>query len=189
MEFSRQEYWSGLPFPSLGDLPDPGMEPRSPALQADSLLSKPPGKPHVNQNDSQHPTAVPRLCQIRTPLHYLTGFASYDSPPLIVPPPARPASLFCLHIPGTLQPQNFCTCCPLCLGYSFSVINRPHPPTSFRSLLKCHFVSEGPLTSLSQVEETPTPFPYSISPSEQAGGGQERTGSGLAPGDSREVQE
>ena len=37
MGFSRQEYWSGLPFPSLGDLPDPGMEPGSPALQADSL--------------------------------------------------------------------------------------------------------------------------------------------------------
>ena len=36
-EFSRQEYWSGLPFPSLGDLPDPGIEPRSPALQADDL--------------------------------------------------------------------------------------------------------------------------------------------------------
>ena len=35
MEFSRQEYWSGLPFPSPGDLPDPGIEPRSPALQAD----------------------------------------------------------------------------------------------------------------------------------------------------------
>ena len=38
MEFSRQEYWSGLSFPSLGDLPDPGMEPGSPSLQADSLL-------------------------------------------------------------------------------------------------------------------------------------------------------
>ena len=36
MQFSRQEYWSGLPFPSLGDLPDPGFEPRSPALKADS---------------------------------------------------------------------------------------------------------------------------------------------------------
>ena len=43
MEFSRQEYWSGLPFPSLGDLPDPGTKPASLALQADSLLSKPPG--------------------------------------------------------------------------------------------------------------------------------------------------
>ena len=45
MGFSRQEYWSGLPFPSLGDLPDPGIEPGSPALQADSLPSEPPGKP------------------------------------------------------------------------------------------------------------------------------------------------
>jgi len=45
MEFSRQEYWSGLPFPSPGDLPDPGIESMSPALQADSLPSEPPGKP------------------------------------------------------------------------------------------------------------------------------------------------
>ena len=45
MGFSRQEDWSGLPFPSPGDLPDPGTEPRSPALQADSLPSEPPGKP------------------------------------------------------------------------------------------------------------------------------------------------
>jgi len=44
VEFSRQEYWSGLPFPSPGDLPNPGIEPRSPALQADSLPSEPPGK-------------------------------------------------------------------------------------------------------------------------------------------------
>ena len=40
MGFSRQEYWSGLPFPSPGDLPDPGIEPRSPTLQADALLSE-----------------------------------------------------------------------------------------------------------------------------------------------------
>ena len=44
MEFSMQEYWSGLPFPSPGDFPDSGFEPRSPTLQADSLLSEPPGK-------------------------------------------------------------------------------------------------------------------------------------------------
>ena len=42
--FSRQEYWSGLPFPSPGDLPNPGIEPGSPALQADALSSEPPGK-------------------------------------------------------------------------------------------------------------------------------------------------
>ena len=45
MEFSRPEYWSGLPFPPPGDLPHPGTEPRSPALQADSLLCEPPGSP------------------------------------------------------------------------------------------------------------------------------------------------
>ena len=42
--FSRQEYWRGLPFPSPGDLPDPGIEPGSPTLQADTLPSEPPGK-------------------------------------------------------------------------------------------------------------------------------------------------
>ena len=41
MEFSRQEYWSGLPLPSAGDPPDPGIKPRSSALQTDSLLLKP----------------------------------------------------------------------------------------------------------------------------------------------------
>ena len=45
MEFSRQEYWSRLPFPSPGDLPHPGIEPGSPALRADALPSEPPGKP------------------------------------------------------------------------------------------------------------------------------------------------
>ena len=45
MGFSRQEYWSGLPLPSPGDLPNPGIGPRSPALQADALTSEPPGKP------------------------------------------------------------------------------------------------------------------------------------------------
>ena len=44
MGFSRQEYWSGLPFPSPGDLPDSGIEPGSPALEADALTSEPPGK-------------------------------------------------------------------------------------------------------------------------------------------------
>ena len=45
MEFSRRGYWSGLPFPSPGDLPDPGIKPRSPALQVDTLPSEPPGNP------------------------------------------------------------------------------------------------------------------------------------------------
>ena len=46
MGFSKQEYWSGLAFPSSGDLPDPGIELGFPMLQADSLLSEPPGKPN-----------------------------------------------------------------------------------------------------------------------------------------------
>ena len=45
MDFSRPEYWSGWPFLSPGDLPNPGFEPRSPSLQADSLSTEPPGKP------------------------------------------------------------------------------------------------------------------------------------------------
>ena len=44
MEFSRQKYWSGLPFPSPGDLPNPGLEHGSPTLQADTSPSEPPGK-------------------------------------------------------------------------------------------------------------------------------------------------
>ena len=45
MGFSRREYWSGLPRPLPGDLPNPGIEPRTPTWQADSLPSEPPGKP------------------------------------------------------------------------------------------------------------------------------------------------
>ena len=61
MEFSRQEYWSGLPFPSPGDLPDLGIEPSSPALQADSLPSEqpePPGKSTDEIKSHIHKLAV-----------------------------------------------------------------------------------------------------------------------------------
>ena len=54
MGFSRQEYWSGLPFPSPGDLPNPGIEPGSLALQTDALPSEPPGKP-VRKANSEIP--------------------------------------------------------------------------------------------------------------------------------------
>ena len=56
MGFSRQQYWSGLPFPSPGDLPDPGIEPGSPALQTDCVLSEPPGKPHSRERILAIPT-------------------------------------------------------------------------------------------------------------------------------------
>ena len=50
MEFSKQEYWNGLAFPTPGDLPDPEIEPGSPALQADSFPIEPPGKPLIGDN-------------------------------------------------------------------------------------------------------------------------------------------
>ena len=52
MEFSRPEYWSGQPFPSPGDLPNPGIKPRSPVLQVDSLPPEPQGQP---KNTSEQP--------------------------------------------------------------------------------------------------------------------------------------
>ena len=53
--FSRQEYWSGLPFPSPGDLPDPGIEPGSPVFQADALTSEPPESPSLGAWEIQRP--------------------------------------------------------------------------------------------------------------------------------------
>ena len=65
MEFSRLEYWSGKPLLSPGDLPNPRTEPRSPTLQADSLLSEAPGKPHITFNYDNKPyeesTSIPIL--------------------------------------------------------------------------------------------------------------------------------
>ena len=59
MGFSRQEYWSGLPCPPPGDLPDPGIEPRSPALQVDSFLSEPPGSPEEALSNLQTSLRLP----------------------------------------------------------------------------------------------------------------------------------
>ena len=67
MGFPRQEYWNGLPFPSPGDLPDPGIEPRSPALEADSLplsnLAVQPLCPTI-QHESRLQTAFRRVCNL-----------------------------------------------------------------------------------------------------------------------------
>ena len=67
MGFSRQEYWSGWPCPPPGDLPNPGIKPRSPASQADSLLSEPPGKPIyiTNTHEFQGPVSRPQLLEDR----------------------------------------------------------------------------------------------------------------------------
>ena len=64
MEFSRQEYWSGSPFPSPGYLPNPGIEPGSPTLQADALPSEPPGKSLLSHGSNREVVAksCPTLC-------------------------------------------------------------------------------------------------------------------------------
>ena len=62
MGFSRQEYWSGFPFSSPGDLPDPGIKPGSPALQADALPSEPPGKSSGRRGLKQKPRVHVLAC-------------------------------------------------------------------------------------------------------------------------------
>ena len=62
MGFSRQEYWSGLPLPSPGDLPDPGIEPWSPTLQADALTSEPSGKPKLIRLPESIGLCLGQLC-------------------------------------------------------------------------------------------------------------------------------
>ena len=70
MEFPRQEYWSGLPVPSLGNLPDPEIKPMSPALQADSLLLRYWGSPvshlHTLLHDATLLKAISRAIKIQT---------------------------------------------------------------------------------------------------------------------------
>ena len=87
MGFSRQEYWSGLPFPSPGDLPHPGIEPRSPTLQADALTSELPGKPlEVNTNweveylqqlegRKESGSSMSSRARMSTPNHWVHHFA------------------------------------------------------------------------------------------------------------------
>ena len=95
--FSRQEYWSGVPFPPPGDLPHPGIEPRSPELHTDAWPSEPPGKPpgklcqgqpqlislSVHQRSHHHKGTEDR--GTRLPWHCLT--AHHDQGPLLISPP------------------------------------------------------------------------------------------------------
>ena len=83
MKFSRQEYWSGLPFPSPGNLPNLGIEPGSPALGADALLSEPPGKPGMLPETFRKCLSVPRAsyskqgcawgCPLLSSAHHFRG--------------------------------------------------------------------------------------------------------------------
>ena len=93
MEFSRPEYWSGYRFPSPGDLPNPGIKPRSPRVQADSLAAEPQGKP-FNQNQMAKVVYISPMTQL-----------SWVHKNYITNPPTNPKSLysaafFSSHIPG-----------------------------------------------------------------------------------------
>ena len=87
--FSRQEYWSGLPFPPPGDLIDSGIEPRSSALQAESLPSEPPGKPRVgftclafpstsSSDPGPHPTLSCHVSLGSSGTHSFSDFLYFD---------------------------------------------------------------------------------------------------------------
>ena len=102
--FSRQEYWSGLPCPPPGDLPNPGIEPRSLALQVDSLSSEIPGKPHY----------ISKFAQIH--VHGGAG-AIQPSHPL---PPLLPPSIFC-SIRIFSRESALCIRWPKCWSFSFSI--------------------------------------------------------------------
>ena len=78
MGFSRQEHWSGQPFPSPGDLPDPGVESESPASQADSLLSEPPGK-HSTTPDIKKKKKKAKFTLALIFIHILTLIKQYLS--------------------------------------------------------------------------------------------------------------
>ena len=71
MEFSRQEYWNRLPFPSPGDLPNPGIKPGCPALQADALPSEPPRKPNKEKPDKENQM---KKNQTQKAMYYIISF-------------------------------------------------------------------------------------------------------------------
>ena len=84
MGFSRQEYWSGLPFPSPGDLPNPGIEPWSPALQTDALLSEPASPFLAYLYEPAFTSSLPGYLSPeslgREPAHFSQGWAAHTSP-------------------------------------------------------------------------------------------------------------
>ena len=86
MGFSRQEYWRGLPFLSPGDLPNPGIELGSPALQTDALLSEPPGKPSANTRPSyKFMFSVAGKCKLLVQLPSCPCEKNFPMPPRAFP--------------------------------------------------------------------------------------------------------
>ena len=101
MEFSWQEYWSGLPCPSPEDLPNPGIEPRSPTLQADSLPAEPPGKPKNTGVGSLSLLQIQESNQSLLHCRWIPYYQSHQGSPRILEWVAYPFSK------GTSWPRNW----------------------------------------------------------------------------------
>ena len=101
VEFSKQECWSGLPFPSPGDLPHPGIEPGSPALQADSLPSELLGKPSFTgeENEAERQRGT-QLCTASPGGHTGSLHARLSQASVVLPSSDFPVSLQqSVHLP------------------------------------------------------------------------------------------
>jgi len=114
MEFSRQEYWSGLPFPSPRDLSDPGIEPRSPTSWADALMSEPPGNQEMNMKGFLfiiiiiiflNFTILYWFCHTLTWIRHGCTYVPHPEPPSHLPPrtiplghPSAPAPSILYHV-------------------------------------------------------------------------------------------
>ena len=111
MEFSRPEYWSGLPFRSPGDLPNPRIEPGTPALQADSLLSEPPGKPYSREGGHQirGAGAVWPQGSPGTPSPPCRAPPLQRTPRLLLPTGRRSHTDSLLHFPSCKFPCKACS--------------------------------------------------------------------------------
>ena len=110
MGFSRQEYWSGLPFPSPGDLPDPGIEPGSPTLEADALTSKPPGTIDtclLELNQFAVHLKLTHHCQSTILQYKINIFKKGNFPggPVVKNPPANAGDLSSIPGQPSLVPQ------------------------------------------------------------------------------------
>ena len=102
MGFSRQEYWSGLPFPSPGDLPNPRIKPKSPALQGNALPSEPPGKPQEVTKAKAMAIGVAPWPQVTAGqevqrIHHLQAFQWFVSTQVLVVNPSQGKMPCCLR--------------------------------------------------------------------------------------------
>ena len=120
MGFSRQQYWSGLPFPSPGDLPNPGLKAGSPTFQTDALLSEPPGKCYRSAACSKMPSELRVIIRIVI-RPFIRGFVS-ASPLCALSEICQPAKNQTLSLCNISQPGQYPFVTPLTLGRFHSQI-------------------------------------------------------------------